>query len=96
MASYAQLHLEQQCDHGRLGTAAAATCRADATRRTMVFGGAAAIGATIVLRSFAASAASDFVRTPSGLLVQDITVGAGTSPQPGDLVVVHWAGERLG
>ncbi|PSC68182.1 Peptidyl-prolyl cis-trans isomerase PASTICCINO1 [Micractinium conductrix] len=40
----------------------------------------------------AALAASDFVQTPSGLLVQDITAGTGRTPQPGDRCVVHWAG----
>ncbi|KAI7838392.1 hypothetical protein COHA_007849 [Chlorella ohadii] len=39
-----------------------------------------------------AAAASDFVQTASGLLIQDITVGQGAQPKPGDKVVVHWAG----
>lgn len=42
------------------------------------------------------AAADDFTTTKSGLKFLDVRSGEGASPQPGDTVVVHWAGYTKG
>ncbi|KAL4447984.1 hypothetical protein ABPG75_005203 [Micractinium tetrahymenae] len=70
-----------------------AECSADGGQpgRRRALAGLVAAAAALGLQQ-PAVAASDFVQTASGLLVQDITVGQGSQPQPGDTCVVHWAG----
>lgn len=38
----------------------------------------------------------DFIATPSGLRILDVRLGDGPVPQPGDKIVVHWAGFTKG
>jgi hypothetical protein len=68
-------------------------------RRAVLLAAGAGVLAAAVPASAASAqavnAAPDFVQTKTGLLIQDITVGQGRTPQPGDRVVVHWAGRDL-
>lgn len=43
-----------------------------------------------------ACVADDFVTLPSGIKILDIRLGEGASPEPGDMVAVHWAGYTKG
>lgn len=38
----------------------------------------------------------DYTATPSGLQYQDLKEGAGAQPQPGQTVVIDWAGYTIG
>lgn len=53
------------------------------------------MAAPLVIRAEPAKA-DDFVTLPTGLKVLTIRPGEGASPQPGDTVVVHWAGYTKG
>lgn len=51
-----------------------------------------AIAAVAYVITRRGSQAGSEVTTPSGLKIQDITVGEGASPKPGQTVVVHYTG----
>lgn len=64
-----------------------------ARRHALVAGGATLIAGLSQQR---AAHADDFTTTPSGLKYLDLRVGDGATPQPGDTVVIHWAGYTKG
>ena len=59
-------------------------------RRQALLAGGAALVAGLSYQPVAQ--ADDFIETTSGLFYQDIKVGQGAKPKPGDTVAVHWAG----
>jgi peptidylprolyl isomerase len=61
------------------------------TRRTLL-GLAAAVALLSACDEDSEGEASKTVTTPSGLQYEDITVGTGEQPKPGQTVVVHYTG----